>query len=216
MSSFLGIIAILCTIGVKDTQILKRLPIDFTETKQQKHPELRFTDTAHSRTDGASVQWQADSVNTSAEPYKNRWQKRFSNNTGSYFFFKHIRKAGGTTLRSYFKDVFTYHGIKHITRDDYSKIRKGRAAPDVLYVEHEFQTMDSDCAKVDGRWDKSLKVITLRVSSRVDLIWLTVILLSCNALFSNVKAPNRKAHVRVLLQWPWDQIPYRQNSALHK
>lgn len=143
-------------VGFKDTKLLNKLPIDFAEKKQTKsaeNTELRDVNRANSVT------------TTSSEPYKNRWQRRFSNNTQSYFFFKHIRKAGGTTLRSYFRDVFAYHGIRHTTRDDYSKIKMGNASPDVLYVEHEFQTMDSECARVDRRWDKSLRVITLRVSA---------------------------------------------------
>lgn len=162
-SFFLAIVTIYF-IGVNDTQILKRLSnttIGLTEKKQQKQ-------TVNASKASRQSNNYADITSSSIEPYKNRWQRRFSNNNNStrgYFFFKHIRKAGGTTLRGYFKDVFAYHGITHITRDDYSKIRKGRRAPpDVLYVEHEFQTLDSKCANVDERWDRSLKVVTLRVS----------------------------------------------------
>ena len=48
------------------------------------------------------------------EPFANRWQRRFSNSearnkSGRFLFFKHIRKAGGTTLRDYFEKVFEYH-----------------------------------------------------------------------------------------------------------
>lgn len=160
-SLFLAIVTIYF-IGVSDTQILKRLSntnIGLTEKKQQKL-------TVNAYEASRQTNNHADLTSSSIEPYKNRWQRRFTNNnTRGYFFFKHIRKAGGTTLRGYFKDVFAYHGITHITRDDYPKIRKGwRAPPDVLYVEHEFQTMDTECANVDERWDRSLKVITLRVS----------------------------------------------------
>jgi hypothetical protein len=110
-----------------------------------------------------------NAIELTGEPYLNRWQRRFSNatnttTTGRYFFFKHIRKAGGTSLRSYFRDVFGYHGISY-SRDDYPKIRHGkRVPPEILYVEHEFQTMDSDCAVHDSRWYNSLRIITLRVS----------------------------------------------------
>lgn len=140
-------------VGFKDTKILNKLPIEFAEKKHTK-------DNARQRKKTNRTQY----ANISVEPFKNRWQRRFSNTSQGYFFFKHIRKAGGTTLRSYFRDVFKYHGIQHITRDDYFKIKKGTSSPDVLYVEHEFQTMDSECANDDGRWNRSLRVITLRVS----------------------------------------------------
>ena len=148
-SALFAVIAIYL-VGFKSTKILTKVP--YVERKEQKQISERQSE--------LDIQ-----TSVSEEPYRNRWQRRFSNNTQGYFFFKHIRKAGGTSLRSYFHDVFNYHGVRYTTRDDYSRIHKGKIIPDVLYVEHEFQTMDSECASVDGRWDKSLRVITLRVSS---------------------------------------------------
>ncbi|KAL7466437.1 hypothetical protein ACHAXS_006737 [Conticribra weissflogii] len=102
------------------------------------------------------------------EPYVNRWKQRFSSPqsnitfTGKYLFFKHIRKAGGTTLRSYFNDVFLYHrkprGLK-----EFGRSKRRQSDPDaVYYVEQEFSTMDYNCPIVDPRWNNSLRIITLR------------------------------------------------------
>ena len=45
------------------------------------------------------------------EPYLNRWQRRFnsSQHEEGYLFFKHIRKAGGTSARIFFQDALMYH-----------------------------------------------------------------------------------------------------------
>mmetsp|Transcript_20768 Transcript_20768/g.43666 ORF Transcript_20768/g.43666 Transcript_20768/m.43666 type:complete len:459 (+) Transcript_20768:55-1431(+) len=105
------------------------------------------------------------------EPYFNRWKLRFSpphsncTSTGKYLFFKHIRKAGGTTLRSYFNDVFSYHGRTRNKEDFDQSITKSRPdeSDDVIYyVEQEFSTMDYKCPIIDPRWNNSLRIITLR------------------------------------------------------
>mmetsp|Transcript_6701 Transcript_6701/g.13651 ORF Transcript_6701/g.13651 Transcript_6701/m.13651 type:complete len:446 (+) Transcript_6701:57-1394(+) len=102
------------------------------------------------------------------EPYFNRWKLRFSpphsncTSTGKYLFFKHIRKAGGTTLRSYFNDVFLYHG-KPRGMKEYGRSRRRPSEPDAVYfVEQEFSTMDYKCPIIDPRWNNSLRIITLR------------------------------------------------------
>mmetsp|Transcript_10282 Transcript_10282/g.20852 ORF Transcript_10282/g.20852 Transcript_10282/m.20852 type:complete len:456 (+) Transcript_10282:94-1461(+) len=102
------------------------------------------------------------------EPYFNRWKLRFSSqqsnstSTGKYLFFKHIRKAGGTTLRSYFNDVFLYHG-KPRGMKEYGRSRRRPSEPDAVYfVEQEFSTMDYKCPIIDPRWNNSLRIITLR------------------------------------------------------
>ena len=45
------------------------------------------------------------------EPYLNRWQRRFNSaqHEEGYLFFKHIRKAGGTSVRAFLQDAFIYH-----------------------------------------------------------------------------------------------------------
>lgn len=47
------------------------------------------------------------------EPHVNRWQRRFSSangKSGGHLFFKHIRKAGGTTMRKYLDAALEHHG----------------------------------------------------------------------------------------------------------
>ncbi|KAL3781785.1 hypothetical protein HJC23_009215 [Cyclotella cryptica] len=170
--SLLLVIAATYLIVFKDTKILRILvPDNFTATSKQT---VRRKDNNPSQS--ASILRRFDSADADArgEPYLNRWQRRFSTptsinngtnnhatNQGAYFFFKHMRKAGGTSLRSYFRDVFQYHGV-NCTRDDYGSIKKRGKVPEILYVEHEFQTMDSECPLHDPRWERSLRVVTLR------------------------------------------------------
>eukprot|EP00571_Detonula_confervacea_P009872 CAMPEP_0172301980 /NCGR_PEP_ID=MMETSP1058-20130122/3765_1 /TAXON_ID=83371 /ORGANISM="Detonula confervacea, Strain CCMP 353" /LENGTH=502 /DNA_ID=CAMNT_0013012303 /DNA_START=128 /DNA_END=1636 /DNA_ORIENTATION=- len=101
------------------------------------------------------------------EPYLNRWQRRFAsskvrNKKGGYLFFRHTRKAGGTSLRAYFQDVLLYHNITR-TVDDFRAVKK--KSPDsyqIYYIEHEFQSMDWQCPSVDPRWQESIRIIVLR------------------------------------------------------
>eukprot|EP00956_Cyclotella_meneghiniana_P036218 scaffold122836_cov56-Cyclotella_meneghiniana.AAC.7 len=153
-------------VSFKTAPILDRVSTDIAEAKHKKDAKQDTELRAEQAVELVKTANKARSTSTAAEPYKNRWQRRFANTTQGYFFFKHIRKAGGTTLRSYFREVFLYHGITHNTRDDYLHLRQGKTneTSDVLYVEHEFQTMDADCASVDDRWNNALTVITLRVS----------------------------------------------------
>ncbi|KAL7479777.1 hypothetical protein ACHAW6_005497 [Cyclotella cf. meneghiniana] len=163
MSTFLAIAAAYLIV-FKDTKILRILPDYFTAASKQT--VRRKADSQHWSDSTTSVLVANDA--NDREPYLNRWQRRFAsiNNTnatseGAYFFFKHMRKAGGTSLRSYFRDVFQYHGVS-CTRDDYGRMKKRGKAPEILYVEHEFQTMDSECPLHDPRWERSLRVVTLR------------------------------------------------------
>jgi hypothetical protein len=86
-----------------------------------------------------------DNFTLNKEPYLNRWQRRFTATNAThphYFLFKHILKAGRTSLCSYFADVFAYRNIS-CKDDDYRRMKKNlkRMPPKVLYVEHEFQTL---------------------------------------------------------------------------
>ena len=180
MSTFL-VVAAAYLIVFKDTKILRILPDYFTAASKQT--VRRKED---SRYESASTSTVFDAIDR--EPYLNRWQRRFlsSNNAnatseGAYFFFKHMRKAGGTSLRSYFRDVFQHHGVS-CTRDDYGRIKKRGKAPEILYVEHEFQTMDSECPLHDPRWERSLRVVTLRVSDMTILSLLKFVFLVPNSL----------------------------------
>ncbi len=109
-------------------------------------------------------------------PYRDRWNHRFSSSAergkrGGYVFFKHIRKAGGTTLRSYIRDVFEHHGL---SRDvaDYENMRavatnqtsasRISSKYDISYVEQEYLPLDWQCSRIDPRWQESLNIIVLR------------------------------------------------------
>jgi len=97
------------------------------------------------------------------EPYLNRFQRRFASskergNKGGYLFLRHMRKAGGTTLRVYFHDALLHHNItrstddfrsyKSLTKEQMEKRKaktqkKDEAIVDpnhyqVHYIEHEF------------------------------------------------------------------------------
>lgn len=111
------------------------------------------------------------------EPYLNRFQRRFASskergNKGGYLFLRHMRKAGGTTLRVYFHDALLHHNITRSTDDFRSykvstkeqmekrkaKTQKEEAIVDpnhyqIHYIEHEFLPMDWKCPSLiqDGR-----------------------------------------------------------------
>ena len=104
------------------------------------------------------------------EPYVNRWDRRFSSSAargklGGYVFFKHIRKAGGTTLRAYIRNVFDYHGLSRNVSDleqimtNQTNLRNNY---DISYAEQEFEPMDWACPVVDPRFQESLNIVVLR------------------------------------------------------
>ncbi len=106
------------------------------------------------------------------EPYVNRWDRRFKSSAargkvGGYVFFKHIRKAGGTSLRRYLRDVFEFHGCSR-SESIYEQMMTNqtnfqlRNKCDVNYVEQEFEPLDWQCSIVDPRWQDSLSIAVLR------------------------------------------------------
>jgi len=107
------------------------------------------------------------SLDNDHEPYLNRWQRRFAsskarNMKGGYLFFRHMRKAGGTSLRVYLRDVMLYHNVSR-TLDDWKDVKhKDPDGYQIHYIEHEFQTMDWQCPQVDPRWRESLRLVVLR------------------------------------------------------
>ncbi len=106
------------------------------------------------------------------EPYMNRWDQRFASSAargklGGYVFFKHIRKAGGTTLRNYIRNVFEHHGLSHDVSDYEQMITNQtnfqlRSKYDISYVEQEYVPLDWRCSAIDPRWQESLNIIVLR------------------------------------------------------
>mmetsp|Transcript_29784 Transcript_29784/g.61891 ORF Transcript_29784/g.61891 Transcript_29784/m.61891 type:complete len:498 (+) Transcript_29784:220-1713(+) len=106
--------------------------------------------------------------------YNNRWLHRFRqatrrNNLGGIFFFRHIRKAGGTSLRRYFQQVMEHHNQVFAAAWPYTngKVETldellGKDNPKILYVEEEFHPMSYDCPATDPRWRDTLSVTVLR------------------------------------------------------
>lgn len=100
------------------------------------------------------------------------WDQRFSSSAArgklsGYVFFKHIRKAGGTTLRSYLRNVFEHHGLSRNVSDYEQMITNQtnihlRNKYDISYVEQESVPLDWQCSAVDPRWQESLSIIVLR------------------------------------------------------
>jgi len=111
---------------------------------------------------------------TTGLQYKKRWIHRFRqatrrNNLGGIFFFRHIRKAGGTSLRLYFQQVMEHHKQVFAAAWPYTdgKIETldhllGKDNPKILYVEEEFRPMSYDCPATDPRWRDTLSVTVLR------------------------------------------------------
>ena len=123
------------------------------------------------------------------EPYLNRFQRRFASSKergkkGGYLFLRHMRKAGGTTLRVYFHDALLHHNITRSTDDfrSYKSLTKEQMEKrlaktqkneeeaivdpnhyQVHYIEHEFLPIDWKCPSIDPRWKESLRVIVLRI-----------------------------------------------------
>ncbi len=88
-------------------------------------------------------------------PLINRWQSRGLNrpDKGGYLFFKHIRKAGGTTLYAYLERVMQYH---------HALAQQNSSSLSISYYEQESHAMDWRCPQVDDRWNDTLSIISLR------------------------------------------------------
>jgi hypothetical protein len=96
-------------------------------------------------------------------PLINRWQFRGLDrpNKGGYLFFKHIRKAGGTTLYGYLERVMQYHhALKQ--QNASSSCSNNKQQGEVSYYEQESHAMDWRCPQIDDRWNDALSIISLR------------------------------------------------------
>jgi len=155
---------------ISTTTVMRQTSID-EDSSRNKAAQVDADDTA------AGVQ-SATEEDVAAVPYRDRWNHRFSSSVargkrGGYVFFKHIRKAGGTTLRTYIRNVFEYHGL---SRDvaDYENMREVATSRnqtsatglsskyDISYVEQEYLPLDWQCSRIDPRWQESLNIIVLR------------------------------------------------------
>ena len=94
-------------------------------------------------------------------PLINRWQLRGLDrpNKGGYLFFKHIRKAGGTTLYSYLDRVMQYH---HALAQQNSSYSQSKHRGEISFYEQEGHAMDWRCPQIDDRWNDTLSIISLR------------------------------------------------------
>lgn len=99
-------------------------------------------------------------------PLINRWQSRGLNlnrpNKGGYLFFKHIRKAGGTTMYAYLERVMQYHHDLSIQQNLSSVCSNNNQQGGVSYYEQESHAMDWRCPQIDDRWNDTLSIIALR------------------------------------------------------
>ncbi|KAL9185202.1 hypothetical protein ACHAXT_002979 [Thalassiosira profunda] len=100
------------------------------------------------------------------EPYASRWQRRFASSkargkAGGYLFFRHMRKAGGTSLREYFRDAMSFHNVSR-EQNDWRNAKNPSEEYQIHYVEHEFQTLDWQCSQHDPRWKEAMNIIILR------------------------------------------------------
>ena len=153
---------------ISTTTVMRQTSID---SSRNKAAQVDADDTAA----GVQSATEEDGI-----PYRDRWNHRFSSSAargkrGGYVFFKHIRKAGGTTLRTYIRNVFEHHGL---SRDvaDYENMRAVATAHnqtntnatglsskyDISYSEQEYFPLDWQCSRIDPRWKESLSIIVLR------------------------------------------------------
>mmetsp|Transcript_14419 Transcript_14419/g.29835 ORF Transcript_14419/g.29835 Transcript_14419/m.29835 type:complete len:483 (+) Transcript_14419:2927-4375(+) len=114
-----------------------------------------------------------EKLSLSSEPLMNRWGQRFGpfendnatiSNSG-YLFFKHMRKAGGTTMRSYLHSVLTYHNDQKGPKASSRSLAGSSPTTGnkrIAYYEQEFRAMDWRCPKDDPRWQDSVKITVLR------------------------------------------------------
>lgn len=95
------------------------------------------------------------------EPLVNRWGLRFGNKSG-YVFFKHLRKAGGTTVRDFLIQAMQYNGEHREEAILQTRNSTLNEKMSVVYYEQEFTSMDWQCPQVDERWKATMSVIALR------------------------------------------------------
>ncbi len=177
-SRIIVFVVILILLGVSFYQQCQVFRIFFDETLGNEPPKPTKT------------------TNIGNEPFVDRLQRRFAptrlRNKSPYIFFKHIRKAGGTSIRHYLFRVLEFHqsarksgvffdsldegrfqfyrgkferDVKiYFHRRDESKITVGSKTQitGVSYIEQEFQPMDWRCPLLDPRWNDSIRVTALR------------------------------------------------------
>jgi hypothetical protein len=109
--------------------------------------------------------------------YSSLWHQRFGTDNfhknitqpRKYIFFKHVRKAGGTFLRSYLESVRLYHSNAATPkttdfRGQHVSIKEDLSEDPnlVSFYEQEFAAMDWRCSDVDPRWNHTISITVLR------------------------------------------------------
>lgn len=106
------------------------------------------------------------------EPFVNRWDRKLSSSksrgrAGGYLFFKHIRKAGGTTLREYFSEVMKYHNNSRMFEDFVLSLDGDQVTKDLLRVFAKNEDRIELLKQHKQEWPNSSKLVTQQSAYRV-------------------------------------------------
>ena len=99
------------------------------------------------------------------EPLIGRFERLIHKNRGTktFIFFKHIRKAGGTSMREFIADAICYHNDTCLRLADNVRTPRILRGNNVTYYEQEFRAFHWQCPEVDAhRWNRTLSVVVLR------------------------------------------------------
>jgi hypothetical protein len=115
---------------------------------------------SHPATHSTTIATSARDNNKTVPPasyYRGIWDQRLRD--GGFVYFKHLRKAAGTSVRRYLLTVIDYHYQKEINIASDPEI-----APPVpwLIYHQEWSAMPWECPFEDALWNLSMNVIVLR------------------------------------------------------
>ena len=102
----------------------------------------------------------ADSYPVVSGGYINQWAERIRE--GGYVYFKHLRKAAGTSMLAYLKKVINYHCEEVNCEKKYSGGKKNDTIYPWMVYHQEWRAMPRECPFHDPLWNKSINVIVLR------------------------------------------------------
>jgi hypothetical protein len=108
--------------------------------------------------------------NNNSMALSKRWRHRFNETLCVFLYFRHLRKAAGTTVHTYLNKVAVYHETLRRQRHGIPQQKSAggivpRSNPNkgmVVYATLEFNSMDGQCPFVDTKWKDTLSVISLR------------------------------------------------------
>jgi hypothetical protein len=90
--------------------------------------------------------------------HRSIWDQRLRD--GGFVYFKHLRKAAGTSVRRYLVNVVDYHYQKEI-KITASDLEIAPPVPWLIYHQ-EWSAMPWECPFEDALWNQSINVIVLR------------------------------------------------------